>query len=179
MSSMWSMLARACLRLYPAAWRARYGDEVLALANDAGVRPGDLLDLALTGLRLRARRLTEGGPMTPRTDRRAAALAAPAALLLAAPTAIFMGLNLVGRQVDWQPWLTAVLPGLPFLALLVALAPALRIGLRRGNADGVATLTVRLLTTPAWLVAVVVACCGLALAVTAYGVSENLLEALP
>ena len=31
-----SMLARAALALYPAAWRARYGDEVRALLDDSG-----------------------------------------------------------------------------------------------------------------------------------------------
>ena len=29
-------LARAALRLYPSAWRARYGDEVIALIEDTG-----------------------------------------------------------------------------------------------------------------------------------------------
>ena len=33
------LLARAALALYPPSWRARYGDEVLALLDDSGGGP--------------------------------------------------------------------------------------------------------------------------------------------
>ena len=46
-------LLRACLQLYPRRWRERYGDEVLALADDAEAGIGDVVDLALGGLRQR------------------------------------------------------------------------------------------------------------------------------
>jgi hypothetical protein len=39
-------LAKYAIRLYPAAWRARYGCEVEALMEDTGVRAGDIWDLA-------------------------------------------------------------------------------------------------------------------------------------
>lgn len=45
-----SALARAVLRLYPVAWRRRYGDEVLAFLEDAGSGPAALLTLALRAL---------------------------------------------------------------------------------------------------------------------------------
>ncbi len=39
-------LARTALALYPAAWRARYGDEVCALLDDSGASPRAILSLA-------------------------------------------------------------------------------------------------------------------------------------
>ncbi|MEO8367706.1 MAG: hypothetical protein ABI806_00710 [Candidatus Solibacter sp.] len=39
-------LVRWAVMLYPAAWRARYGGELEALMEDAGVRGGDVWDLA-------------------------------------------------------------------------------------------------------------------------------------
>jgi hypothetical protein len=39
-------LARAALALYPPAWRARYGDEVLALLDDSGGGPAAVASLA-------------------------------------------------------------------------------------------------------------------------------------
>lgn len=43
-------LARAALRLYPPAWRARYGAEVLALLDDTGGGPAAALGLAWRAL---------------------------------------------------------------------------------------------------------------------------------
>jgi hypothetical protein len=40
------VLARAALGLYPPAWRARYGDEVLALLEDSGAGVGAAVSLA-------------------------------------------------------------------------------------------------------------------------------------
>ena len=39
-------LARAALALYPPSWRARYGDEVLALLDDSGGGPAAVASLA-------------------------------------------------------------------------------------------------------------------------------------
>jgi hypothetical protein len=44
------MLARAALALYPAAWRARYGDEVRALLDDSGAGPRTIASLAWRAL---------------------------------------------------------------------------------------------------------------------------------
>jgi hypothetical protein len=41
-----SVLARAALAAYPAAWRARYGDEVRALLEDSGAGPRTIASLA-------------------------------------------------------------------------------------------------------------------------------------
>lgn len=38
-------LLRWAIALYPAAWRARYGAELAGLVEDAGSRPGDVVDL--------------------------------------------------------------------------------------------------------------------------------------
>ncbi|MEO8594116.1 MAG: hypothetical protein ABI759_12415 [Candidatus Solibacter sp.] len=40
------LLVRLAVKLYPAAWRARYGRELEALMEDAGVSGGDVWDLA-------------------------------------------------------------------------------------------------------------------------------------
>ena len=46
-------MKRLLLRLYPAAWRRRYGDELDQLVEDVGLRPSVVLDLARNGLRER------------------------------------------------------------------------------------------------------------------------------
>ena len=44
-------LARAALRLYPRAWRERYGEEMLALVEEAPARPAVVLDLVRGAVR--------------------------------------------------------------------------------------------------------------------------------
>jgi hypothetical protein len=61
-------LARALLRLYPPAWRARYGDEFLALVADTGLSWRTLADVSSAALVERARaiagaKLWEGDPV--------------------------------------------------------------------------------------------------------------------
>src|SRR6266516_2585760 len=48
--SMRPPLARAALALYPPSWRARYGDEVLALLDDSGGGPAAVASLAWRAL---------------------------------------------------------------------------------------------------------------------------------
>ena len=43
-------LARAALALYPPSWRARYGDEVMALLDDSGGGPAAVASLAWRAL---------------------------------------------------------------------------------------------------------------------------------
>ena len=43
-------LARAALALYPPSWRARYGDEVLALLEESGGGPAAVASLAWRAL---------------------------------------------------------------------------------------------------------------------------------
>ncbi len=45
-----TLLARAALALYPAAWRARYGDEVLGLLDDSGGGLGAVASIAWQAL---------------------------------------------------------------------------------------------------------------------------------
>jgi hypothetical protein len=182
-----SRLARACLRLYPRPWRDRYGEELLALVDESGGGIADVADLAIGGLRQRMKPLPGGPPMTPRVNPWQAGLAAVVAVLVAAPTAAFIAINLFPEPIAWlsgvrgvgvAPEAAWLVPALPFIATLVALAPAIRVGMRRDPSEGAATLTLRVLAMPRWLRAVAVVCAVLAGFVLAYGISENILEAL-
>lgn len=51
-------LARLLIRLYPATWRQRYGDELEALMDDAGPSFASLADLTLGGIRARYDRIS-------------------------------------------------------------------------------------------------------------------------
>jgi hypothetical protein len=42
--------ARGLLRLYPAAWRARYGEEFLATVGDGGLRARDVFDILMVAI---------------------------------------------------------------------------------------------------------------------------------
>ena len=46
------------LRLYPRAWRERYGDEFMALLEDSGLRMTDLLDILLGAMDMQLRHFT-------------------------------------------------------------------------------------------------------------------------
>lgn len=180
MSHVPRVLLRASLRLYPRRWRERYGDEVLALAEDAESGIGDVVDLALGALRQRVEISRGGASMASHVNYSAAAVAGVAALILAAPTAAFIVLNLAGQDVAWQPGLVQVLPALPLVALLVALAPAIRVGMRSDRAEAHANfaVTVRVLSMPGWLLAVIGTCAVLVAGVLAYGISDAFLEAV-
>jgi hypothetical protein len=56
---MLKSLARAIVRRYPAAWRERYEDEVLALVDAGAVRPRDVVDLLRGWIRERVLALYE------------------------------------------------------------------------------------------------------------------------
>ena len=186
-------LARASLRLYPRAWRERYGTELIQLVEDSNGGPADLADLALAGIRRRFRsRAEEVTSMTRSTVRRPAprltALLAAAAVAIAAPTAVFIGLAVLQPNVTFlgieQPfgvalprYLSWLLPMLPFVALGVALAPVMR--LRVGRDEGGAWMaTARLLPVPRPLIVAITVCAAVVAVVVAYGISENLLEAM-
>jgi hypothetical protein len=175
MRSARAFLARACLHLYPRAWRDRYADEVLLLVEDVDAGIGDLADLAIGGLRRQADELHGGAPMPSPIRSASVVLAA----LVALPTAAFIGVQLVDASISLMPQETAnwLIPILPALALLIALAPVVRIGMGRDEAGGV-TVTARVLPMRRSLVAVVIFCVVLLGVVVAYGVSENLLEAV-
>src|SRR5690349_11466402 len=54
MSSIWRGLALGAVRLYPRAWRERYGDEVEALLEATVPGPWTAADLALGAVRQRS-----------------------------------------------------------------------------------------------------------------------------
>ena len=170
-----TLFVRACLALYPRTWRDRYADEVLLLVEDAGAGIGDLADLAAGGLRRRADELHGGAPM-PSFIRSATVILAA---LVALPTAVFIGLQLVNPSIALMPqgYANWLIPVLPVVGLLIALAPVVRVGMGRDEA-GATTVTARVLPMRRSLVAVVTFCLVLVGVVVAYGISENLLEAL-
>ena len=53
-SDIWRRLAKATVRLYPAAWRERYEDEVVALLEKTAPGPKVVLDLGLSAIRERS-----------------------------------------------------------------------------------------------------------------------------
>ena len=101
------------------------------------------------------------------------------AALVALPTAVFIGLQLVDPSIALMPqgYANWLIPILPAVGLLIALAPVVRIGIGRDEA-GAMTVTARVLPMHRSLVAVVTFCLVLVGVVAAYGISENLLEAL-
>jgi hypothetical protein len=177
-SRLLTTLARGAIALYPRAWRSRYGAELLHLAEDSGLRPADVLDLAAGAIGQHLHRLRKGRPMDSRMNLVVACAAAVTAVALGLPTAVFIALNLGGTSVEWSPWLTSILPALPLVALAVALSPAVGIRASRDD-DGTGAVTVRLRSMPWWLVAVAAACALLVAAVLAFGITDALREARP
>ena len=175
MRSIRTSLIRACLWLYPRSWRDRYADEVLILVEDAGAGIGDLIDLAVGGLGRRADELQRGAPM-PSIFLWSILVVA---VVVAMPTAVFIGFQLLNPGVGLVPpgYTNWLIPLLPAVALVIALAPVVRVEVRRDEA-GVTTVTTRVLPMRRAVVAVVILCLALLGVVVGYGISENLLEAL-
>ena len=178
-------VARLLIGIYPAGWRARYGDELRGLVDEMGIRPQDLLDLGVAAIseRMREARSMNGHPGIW-WSRAAGGLG----LLAALPSAIFVVLNLlqyqfgVGDTESTRWWiesssdalaLTGYLGG-PVLAIVLAILGMGRFGISRGT-DG--SLAVMARFRPTWLAMVTLGVAGLVLAiVVGYGISENLLE---
>jgi len=150
-------MKRLLLRLYPARWRERYGDELLALVDEAGFGPRAALDMARGGMRERVhalrRAIVQGGAemVIGPAWRHPTGWALVAALVLA-PTLLLVGmsyltyeLGLSGLAAMMEPVNDAInrvrpldllLVAAPLIALLVALVPLLRLELRRGAEVG-------------------------------------------
>ena len=191
MSGLTRALARAVVRAYPASWRARYGGELDSLIAELRLRPRDLVDLVRGAARERVNAATTGGaPMPePAAGWRARALAV-LAVVVALPTLAFMLVNLLQYNLrllpegsDWYfiriglaPEIAWLLPGLPLLALALAVVSMARFDLDRSTEGGIVVSARyrphRMATIAALFSAVVLA------AVIAYGVSESLLEGL-
>jgi hypothetical protein len=143
------------LRLYPRAWRERYGTELADLVDETGLTPAAAVDLtrgAITQWVLVARDALNGGnTMVIGPAYRHPRTWALAALVFLAPTLLFTVLSMLTYQfgltglaglmdpvntwLNGQRALDLVLVALPAVALLVAAAPLIRVELRHAN-DG-------------------------------------------
>jgi len=153
------------LRLYPARWRERYGDELKALVAEAGLTPTDAIDIARAAARERQRSvevaLAGGVTMTVGPAWRHPTGWAAFATLVLAPTAIFvlgsllayqLGLGALTTAMDAaNTWLQAqprivdlLLVIAPLAAALLALVPLVRIQLRNAEGEHELGLTLRL-----------------------------------
>ena len=157
------------LRLYPSAWRRRYGEELSDLLEELPATPTTTLDL-LRGAatlhmrafldRLAPRLVSAGGPPMPTHPlQRHATATALIAALITTPTVIFVALSFLAYQLElpgMQAWLQPFMDGLaraprivdlfllgaPFLAFLLAALPL--IGLRMQRIDGELRVTLAL-----------------------------------
>jgi hypothetical protein len=160
---------KTILRLYPSAWRRRYGEELSDLLEEMPSTPATTLDLLRGALILHARALLDrvaprlvsagGPPMPTHPLQRHPTASALVAVLITAPTVIFVTLSFLAYQLElpgMQAWLQPFMDGLaqaprivdlfllaaPFLAFLIAALPL--IGLRLERIDGELRVTVAL-----------------------------------
>jgi hypothetical protein len=164
---------RRLLRLYPAAWRARYEGELAALLDELPANREMAVDLVRSALREHARaawrRIPEaptpagGPPMFYRPMHRHSTKAAAAALILVAPTTILLALPLLAydlgasalaaifepalRALAFAPVVAGFLVIAPFLALVVAAVPLTGIGLAHVDRELRLTLALGLRAT--------------------------------
>ena len=158
-------VGRLLLRCYPPAWRERYGDELLDLLSDVPLTPRALFDVGSSGLALRAhavRRALQGDiVMTIRPAWRHPTAFAVVGALLILPTLFIVASSLLAYELNLtavrdvvgpiQAALTSVrvvdflLVLAPALALVVAVAPMLRLGWERRDGTLQAMVTVRAL----------------------------------
>jgi len=187
------------LRLYPSAWRARYEEEVGELLDELPTERSMVLDLVRGAFVERARAvwrlisvtpIPAGGPpmLTHPLQRHPTSLAL-LALLLVAPTFLFVLVSLLAYQIAVPGLAAAVEPGLgaftasrwagpfllgaPFLAILLAVVPLVGIGL--GRADGALQVTISL-RARALNVAVLILCVLVGGVLVGYLVTEFLFE---
>ena len=160
---------KSILRIYPSAWRRRYGEELTDLLDELPTTPASTVDL-LRGAatlhmrafldRLAPRLVSAGGPPMPtHALQRHPTASALIAALITAPTVIFVALSFLAYQVEMpglQAWLQPFMDGLakaprivdlfllgaPFLAFLVAALPL--IGLRMERVEGELRITLAL-----------------------------------
>jgi len=160
---------RPILRLYPSAWRRRYGDELSDLLDEMPSTPATTLDLLRGAVtqhmralidRVAPRLVSAGGPPMPThpLQRHPTAVALLAALI-AAPTVIFVVVSFLAYQLElpgMQAWLQPFMDGLqqaprivdlflltaPFIAFVLAALPL--IGLRLERVDGELRITLAL-----------------------------------
>lgn len=156
---------RLLLRFFPAAWRVRYGDELVDLVEDTGVTPRIALDLMGAGMRERGRTvratLTGGISMAVGPAWRHPTAWAVVGLIALAPTLLVLAMSMAapyqiaragldGIANSLQSTLSVnraldlLIVTLPALAAVLAAAPLLRFGYARVDGVSQASLSVRL-----------------------------------
>jgi hypothetical protein len=156
---------RLLLRLFPRAWRARYGEELLDLVSDSGLTPRAAADIARAGLveRVRATRsaLLGGVSMTFGPAWRHPTAWAFVGLVALVPMMLFIAMSfatdyqlaragLDGFAISVQSWLNTnrladlVLVSLPAIAALFAGVPLVRLGVNHIDGSSEVSLSVRL-----------------------------------
>jgi hypothetical protein len=188
------------VRLYPSAWRRRYGAELTNLLEEMPATPATTVDL-LRGAatlhirafvdRLAPRQVSAGGPPMPTHPlQRHPTATALIAALITTPTAIFVTLSLMAYQLELpgvQAWLQPFMDGLaqaprivdlfllgaPFLAFLVAALPLIGLRLERVEGELRVTLALRARTLNLLVLAVCVVVGGF---LASYMLAEFLFE---
>ena len=152
---------KSILRIYPSAWRRRYGEELTDLLEELPATPATTLDLVREPAvlhvrafldRLAPRLVSAGGPPMPtHALQRHPTASALIAALITAPTVIFVALSFLAYQLElpgMQAWIQPFMDGLaqaprivdlfllgaPFIAFVIAALPL--IGLRMERIDG-------------------------------------------
>lgn len=185
-----SSLVGVCIRLYPARWRARYGDELRQLMEEMDAQPRDVIDLLAGAIQSHLRSWSKGDiAMQPRGIQWPGWIVTAAGLALAGWTAAFILLNILrynlGVGVDESTaWFYA--NSSPILDMLGGLGPAI-IGfalvvlgsttISRESALADLVLVARVHPTRLTLVAGAF-CAAVVVIIVAYVASENLLSAL-
>ena len=158
------------VRLYPSAWRRRYGAELSDLLEEMPSTPATTVDLLRGAITLHVRAFTQrlaprraaagGPPMPSHAFQRHPTVTALVAALIAAPTAIFVTLSFLAYQLQlpgMEAWLQPFMDGLaqaprvvdlllvgaPFLAFLVAALPLIGLRVERANGELRVTLAMR------------------------------------
>jgi hypothetical protein len=180
---------RTLARLYPRAWRSRYGPEFDRLLEDLSPTPRTLVNICghLASVHLRRisnlPRSTTGASLMRQTPERFALLGA--AVLV--PTAILIGLSVLKYYLGVSAPFDAVEPAVtplvthplgetvvtlaPYVAFLLAVVPVTRIGLRWDAGRLRGTLSV---AAPAVNVGIATVSVALAAFMAVYWVAENL-----
>ena len=155
---------RWLLRLYPADWRRRYGDELDQLVEDVGLNPSVVFDIARSGVSERVSSLKgsfsggDGMKLGP-AWRHPTALAVLAFAVLA-PTLLFtvgslltynLGADTLRPPMDainqflfGRRWADLLLVVSPAIALLIATIPLVHLELKTGDSGREATVGIRL-----------------------------------
>ena len=184
-------LIQFSVRLYPPAWRARYGAEFGDLLQDGDPSLAVLVDVVRRGLEARLRSWLSSGPrggfsVFEGVQRRAGLLGV-IGLLVVLPTTVLVAVAVLKYVVGMAAPFDAIEPVLtpivthplgetffvlaPYAALMLVAMPVTRVDL--GWRAGRMTATVNV-STPALNVAVAIMSIGLAVFMALYWVAENL-----